>query len=241
MLCPSADEESRYAGGGSDREYMNLIVDAMEPFLRASGISFRKAAPDQSPAQCITQANESAVDLFLSLGTESSPPGMYGQMSGADFYFLPSIAAGRRAAEAMAIHLKKIHPFPAKVHAASSLRQEELKDSLVPAVAAKLCHSDNALDVQWIKSSVDAVARNLAQSVTRILGTPFIMPQPVRTGIVETQMLPLNIRSRPSIYAPILGHIPKGTKLTIFGSSGDWYVVAYETGYGFVSAHYIQV
>ena len=40
-LSPSTQEFNPYAGGGNEEQYMNLIADAMEPYLAASGIRFR--------------------------------------------------------------------------------------------------------------------------------------------------------------------------------------------------------
>ena len=39
-LSPSLQEYNPYIDGGNEEYYMNLIADAMEPYLRASGIDF---------------------------------------------------------------------------------------------------------------------------------------------------------------------------------------------------------
>ena len=39
-LSPSAQEFKHYVDGGNEEYYMNLIADAMEPYLTASGIDF---------------------------------------------------------------------------------------------------------------------------------------------------------------------------------------------------------
>ena len=41
-LSPSLQEYNPYIDGGNEEYYMNLIADAMEPYLRASGIDFRQ-------------------------------------------------------------------------------------------------------------------------------------------------------------------------------------------------------
>ena len=39
-LSPSLQEFNPFINGGSEEEIMNLIADAMEPYLEASGIEF---------------------------------------------------------------------------------------------------------------------------------------------------------------------------------------------------------
>ena len=39
-LSPSTQEYNPYVNGGNEEYYMNLLADELEPYLRASGISF---------------------------------------------------------------------------------------------------------------------------------------------------------------------------------------------------------
>lgn len=43
-LSPSTQENNLYVTGGSEEYYMNLVADALEPYLRASGIRFTAIA-----------------------------------------------------------------------------------------------------------------------------------------------------------------------------------------------------
>ena len=52
-LSPSLQEYNPYIDGGNEEYYMNLIADAMEPYLRASGIDFRRNDPDMTLSQAI--------------------------------------------------------------------------------------------------------------------------------------------------------------------------------------------
>ena len=45
-VSPSAQEFNHYVDGGNEEYYMNLIADAMEPYLRASGIDFDRNQPE---------------------------------------------------------------------------------------------------------------------------------------------------------------------------------------------------
>ena len=46
FLSPSVQEFNPYIDGGNEEYYMNLIADAMEPYLTASGIDFVRNNPD---------------------------------------------------------------------------------------------------------------------------------------------------------------------------------------------------
>ncbi|MFR7474277.1 MAG: peptidoglycan hydrolase, partial [Christensenellales bacterium] len=49
-LSPSTQEWNLYINGGTEEYYMNLVADAMEPYLLASGISFTRNTPDMTAA-----------------------------------------------------------------------------------------------------------------------------------------------------------------------------------------------
>ena len=51
FLSPSTQEYNPYiTGSGSEEYWMNQIADAMEPYLRSSGISFGRNDPSTSAA-----------------------------------------------------------------------------------------------------------------------------------------------------------------------------------------------
>ena len=52
-LSPSTQEFNPYVIGGNEEYYMNLIADAMEPYLYASGIAFTRNTPDMTAASSI--------------------------------------------------------------------------------------------------------------------------------------------------------------------------------------------
>lgn len=53
FLSPSAQEYNEYATGGSEEQYMNLLADAMEPYLRSTGIVYTRNNPDDTLSQII--------------------------------------------------------------------------------------------------------------------------------------------------------------------------------------------
>ena len=64
-LSPSTQEFNPYVGGGNEEYYMNLVADAMEPYLAASGIQFVRNTPEMTAASSITASNSGNYDLLL--------------------------------------------------------------------------------------------------------------------------------------------------------------------------------
>lgn len=72
-LSPSLQEYNPYIDGGNEEYYMNLIADAMEPYLRASGIDFRRNDPDMTLSQAIADSNKGNHDLHLAIHNNAAP------------------------------------------------------------------------------------------------------------------------------------------------------------------------
>lgn len=64
--------------------------------------------------------------------------------------------------------------------------------------------------------------------------------EPLFTGTVNTEKDPLNVRKSPSANAEIIGQIEKGSTVTVYSESGDWYEIEYNGGVGYVSNKYIK-
>lgn len=60
------------------------------------------------------------------------------------------------------------------------------------------------------------------------------------TGTVNTEKDPLNVRKSPSVNAEIIGEIEKGSTVTVYSESGDWYEIEYNGGAGYVLKKYIK-
>ena len=67
-LSPSRqDFNIYYDGSGSEKYYMDLVADAMEPYLVASGISFARSGDDMTLNQVIADSNSGDYRLHLAL------------------------------------------------------------------------------------------------------------------------------------------------------------------------------
>ena len=110
-LSPSTQEFNPYIIGGNEEYYMNLIADAMEPYLYASGISFTRNTPDMTAASSIAQSNMGNYDLHLALHSNATGSGD-GSRRGTEVYYYPTSVNGAKAAEIIANNLKLIYPLP---------------------------------------------------------------------------------------------------------------------------------
>ena len=115
-LSPSTQEYNPYVtGNGSEEYFMNLVADAMEPYLLANGIQFSRNTPDMTAASSIRQANRGDYDFYLALHSNASGPGSQGQNRGVIAFYYPTSANGRRGAEIIARNMQEIYPLPERV------------------------------------------------------------------------------------------------------------------------------
>ena len=92
-LSPSTQEWNLYINGGTEEDYMNLVADAMEPYLLASGISFTRNTPDMTAASSIAASNNGDYDAHVSLHSNAAPEALSGELQGTE-RILPAVHAG---------------------------------------------------------------------------------------------------------------------------------------------------
>jgi len=177
-LSPSTQDFNLFINGGNEEYYMNQIVDAMIPYLRASGIEFDRNNPGDSISRIIERSNEIPHDLHLALQTTSTPDGTHSPLRGIDvFYYATSSISGEKAAYIIYENLKKIYPVPELVSFVPTLTLLEMALTDAPSVLVELGYHDNLQDAKWIENNIDEIARNLAISVADFLNVPFVEPQ----------------------------------------------------------------
>lgn len=240
-LSPSTQEYNQYVTGGSEEYHMNQIADAMEPYLRSSGIRFSRNTPDMTAASSIRASNAGNYDLHLAIHSNAAPPAQAGQIRGSDIYYFPGSVQGQRAANIFAQNIRQIYPLPELVRTLTSRSIGELRLTRAPAVFLELAYHDNPEDAAWIIGNIDTIARTLVKSLTDYFGIPFITPGPEYTGTVTVTSGYLNIRSRPSTSAPVIARAYDGAQLTILGQWQDWYVVEFGSVTGYANAAYVEV
>lgn len=230
-----------YTGGGSEEYYMNLIADAMEPYLQSNGIRYVRNDRSQTAQQFINQSNRGNYDLHLAIHSNAAPEGMYGTKQGVDVYYARGSANGRRAAEIFARNMRDIYPNPSLVRVLQTTTIGEAVKTKAPAVFMEIGYHDNTADANWIRNNIQNIARNLVLSVTQYFGLPFIEATPARPGVVRLTSGNLNLRAKPDLTARVITRIPNGADVTVLGEWKGWYVVRYGGNVGYSDGRYIRL
>ena len=238
-LSPSTQEFNPYVGGGNEESYMNLLADAMEPYLAASGVQFVRNTPDMTAASSIAASNRGNFDLHLALHSNASGSGN-GNVRGAEFYYYPTSVKGKRFADIAAENFQIIYPLPDMVKTVPTTTLGEVRSVKAPSVLIEVAYHDNPEDAQWIRDNIEAMAANIVYSLTEFFGIPFNTPQSIFTASVATRGSNLNIRYAPSTSSRIVGSIPNGAEVTVYATIPDWAVVGYNGIVGYVSSQYLQ-
>ena len=242
FLSPSTQEWNQYVTGGNEEEYMNLLADRMEPYLRSSGITYVRNDPSRNVVGAISDSNAGNFDVHLALHSNAAPERLAGKLRGIDIYFSPSSYDSERLATIIANNIKSIYPLPDKTRAVPTTSLGEVTQTRAVAVLCELGYHDNVEDVTWLKNNLEAIAANLVQSLCDYFGIPLVKAGPVFNGIVAAGGSNLNIRDYPSTGGQIIGSIPDGARLTIYGDVGNgWYVVHYNGVTGYASSQFIVV
>lgn len=241
-LSPSTQEWNEYVTGSGSEEYnMNLLADALEPYLLSNGIQFRRNRPEMTAASSIREANSGYYDFYLALHSNGAPEGRYGQERGIIAFYYPGSADGQRAAELIAQELREIYPLPNKVTTRATTTLGEVRQPRFPAVLVEIGYHDNYADATWVEGHMDAIAQQLARALTEYFGLPFIYPMTPVRGTVTVSYGTLNLRSYPSSTGTILANLPDGAAITVYGEWEGWYVVHYDGYVGYAAAAYIDI
>lgn len=176
FLSPSTQEFNLYTGGGNEEYYANLIADAMEPYLNASGITFTRNDPSGTVSNSIAASNAGNYRFHLAIHSNAAPSNLSGAIRGADAYYYRNSSQGQRAAEIIANNYKLIYPFPNLIATVPTTTLAELRRTSTPAVLIEVAYHDNEEDAQWIRDNIEEIAKNLSLSVADILDVSFIEP-----------------------------------------------------------------
>lgn len=240
-LSPSLQQYNLDVFGNTEEQNMNKIADAMEPYLIENGIQYVRNNPNQTLSEVIAQSNAGNFDAHLALHSNAAPPSLSGKIMGADAYYFPTSAKGKRLADIIVKNYENIYPYPDKVQARPTTTLAEVTRTRAPSVLFEVGYHDNPEDAQWILDNIDNIAKNLVQSLCEYFGIPFKDLGPMKIGVVTTQSTALNIRSQPNINSTVIGQMPKGARMEILGESGNWYRIAYNGTIGYSSKDFITV
>lgn len=176
-LSPSLQEYNPFINGGSEEEIMNLIADAMEPYLTASGIEFLRNEPEMTLGEAIADSNANNVDFHLAIHSNASPESIAGTRQGPVVYYYSTSPYGREMAALIAEQLRQIYPDPGKVQVLPTVTLRELRRTNAPSALVEVAYHDNYQDANWIKENIQPIARALSKSLAEYFGIPFVEPE----------------------------------------------------------------
>ena len=241
-LSPSTQDWNAYVTGSGSEEYnMNLLADALVPYLVSNAIQYRRNTPDMTAASSIRQANQGYYDFYLALHSNASGEGHYGENRGIIAFYYPGSRQGERAAELFVENLRDIYPLPQQVVTRPTTILGEVRQPNFPSVLLEIGYHDNYADARWIENNREAVAQKLALSLTEFFALPFIWPMETRYGTVTLSSGSLLLRARPSQEAGVVTRMPAGASVSVHGEWQGWYVVHYGVHVGYAAAQYIQL
>ena len=242
FLSPSTQDWNQYVTGNGSEEYsMNLLTDELIPYLNANAIRYRRNNPDGTAADAIRQGNAGNYDFYLALHSNASPEEISGQNRGIIAFYYPGSSQGQRAAELIAAQLREIYPLPELVTTRSVTSLGEVRQPRAPAVLVEIGYHDNYEDAEWIESSRPEIAQALARALTEYFDVPFIYPVDPSPGRVRVNFGTLNLRERPEQGAAVIGNMPNGAEIMIYGEWEGWYVVRWRERAGYAAAAYIDL
>ena len=237
-LSPSTQEFNTALSGLSEEYYANLIANAMIPYLEASGIEYGRNTPDMTALSSAQQANAGDYDFYLAIHSNAAGEQNPGSERGAEIYYYPGSAEGRRAAEIFANNYKLIYPLPDSVRVIPLATLIELNKTRMPAILFETAYHDNQQDLEWLSANINNIGKNLALSVADYFGVPF--EEPFAKGIVTLNSGSLNIRNRPNMRGDITGVLNNGDIVNIIEAENGWYRIMYNDITGYVNSRYIR-
>jgi N-acetylmuramoyl-L-alanine amidase len=190
-------------------------------------------------ASSIAASNRGVFDLHLALHSNATGSGD-GSVRGSEVYYNPQNSQSKRFADIAAKNLKLIYPIPQNVRTVPTSSLGEVVRTKAPGVLMEIAYHDNAQDAQWIRDNIELIAANIVLSLTEFFGIPFNTPVPITVGNVATNGGNLNVRTRPSTDAFVVGRIPNGAEITIYARVPGWALVGYNGIVGYASDRYIN-
>lgn len=240
FLSPSTQQNNITINGGNEEYYMNLIADAMIPYLNASGIGYGRNRPEMTALQAAEEANAGNYDFYLSIHSNAAGGDFSGRVRGAEIYYYPESTEGERAATIFANNYREIYPQPQFVRTIPSGTLIELNKTTMPAILFEVAYHDNLEDFTWLSSNINRIAENLSASVADFLGVSFKIPQSLARGIVTIDSGSLNIRNAPNIRAQVIGKLANGDAVTVLETQNDWYRIRTGNIVGYVNSRYVR-
>jgi N-acetylmuramoyl-L-alanine amidase len=176
-LDPSTDEANAYVGGGNEEYYMNLIADAMVPYLNMAGIGFTRNNPNDTLNDIVEQSNAGNYDLHLSLRSTPADAIQLGPI----IYYDTFRPEAQRVAYYIARSLWSIYPDPNLIEMVPNSTLSQIALTTAPTVIIDLVNPNNYEDTEWLRNNIYRIARMIVFGLTDYFKIPFdISREPVK-------------------------------------------------------------
>lgn len=238
-LSPSTQEYNPYITVGNEEYWMNLVVDAMIPYLQQYGINFYRNTPEMTAGSSIRDSNARNVDFHLAIHSNASRPGQEGRNRGIIAFYYPGSASGERMSNILVQNFRQIYPLPDLVRTSTTTSLVEVTRTNAPSVLLEVGFHDNVADANWITNNIDNIGRTIADSVYQYFAGEVVQPGIGQMGRVTTGGGFLNIRNGPALTGEVIGMAPNGAIVIITEQVGQWYRINYNGIDGYVFGQYI--
>lgn len=169
FISPAQHHKPCIIDGCSEAIHCNLIVDAMEPLLKAAGITYlRNDKTTERPIDHVNKANAWGAELYVTIHTNA------GGGKRCTIYNSGSTKS-IKASEIIAKAYSETYPHlvkPSEKYPAKTLREywTELTHSDAPAVYGEIWFHDNAEDAAWGHAHIEDAARALVNGICDYFG-----------------------------------------------------------------------
>ncbi len=155
-LSPSTQEYNMYVTGeGSEEYFMNLVTDAMIPYLEQFGIDYFRNTPEMTAGSSLRDSNARNVDFHIAIHSNASGEGQAGRNRGVIIFHYPGSEQGERMAELMVQNFREIYPLPNQVSDVTTTTLGEVARTSAPSVLIEVAFHDNVEDANWIQNNID--------------------------------------------------------------------------------------
>ena len=170
-LSPSTQEWNEYVTGSGSEEYnMNLLADALEPYLLSNGIQYRRNRPEMNLRQVVADSNAKNPDLHFALHSNA------GGGRGAECWICAKGGQAEKFANLLQAKVGALTPTKDRgVKVSTSLY--EVNQTRAPAVILEIDFHDNAQAAEWIVNNKNAVADACVQAIMEFFGDATSAPE----------------------------------------------------------------
>ena len=172
-LSPAAhgvDNPCSYDKKCGENVHCNKYMDELEPFLKACGIDYKRAKKGQNINTTIKESNAYKPHIHYVCHSNA----FNGTVKGSRPHVWLKSGNGKKWAEILLKHRKKIYPYPCSVKDGGSFAEVNSTNSV--AIYDEIVFHDNKEDCKWFHQNMRKMAEYTARGFCEIFGLKFVDP-----------------------------------------------------------------